>query len=108
MAWLPDREFNAISERLSTDPERTVREAAERTRDEHRVRIDSGRYLSAVLSVGSGSTDEILNAWRFGNALTQTGDDACIRAIQKHLGSNQLRPNVRHWLRQILEGIENH
>jgi hypothetical protein len=63
-------------------------------------------YLKAILGVAAGDTHEILSVWSFGHALTRIGDDTCIRAVRTHMGSSALPPNVRYWLAQIVEGIE--
>jgi hypothetical protein len=106
-SWLSDDQFTSIFEQFSYDPDRTVRETAFRMRSERQIRINSHACLSAVLSVNSGDTDEMLSSWRFGRALSLRGDDFCIRAIRKHLHARRLPPNVRHWLGQIMERIES-
>jgi hypothetical protein len=106
-SWLPDEEFTAVFQSFATDPERTIRDTAVRMMDERRVRINALGYLSRVLSSTSGDTEQILTTWRFGRALSYTGDDFCIRSIQKHIASGVTPSNVRHWLNQIWKGIES-
>lgn len=105
-SWLPPADFQEAYERFATDPERPVRETAERVLSERRERLDAEHCLSHVLGVSGGSTHEMLSAWRYGRALIQTGDDACVRAIRDHTSSHPLPPNVRNWLGEIEEGIE--
>ena len=105
-AWLTDSEFRRSFDCFTTDPERSVRETANRMSAERRKRDAAKECLSAVLGVIDGKTEEVLSAWKFGQALGHIGDDACIRAIREHVGSRHLPRNVRHWLERIEERIE--
>ena len=104
--WLNDSEFQKNFDCFSTDPERSVRETAFRISAERRKRSAGSKCLSEILRVHEGKTQEILKAWKFGQALGRVGDDFCIRTIRECAGSGNLPRNVRHWLERINEGIE--
>jgi hypothetical protein len=95
--------FEILHQDLSTDVEKSVREAAKHAWEERRRRSWANEYLSIVLGVKGDSNSEILDAWCYGDALTQVGDDRCIRLIREHLSQRSLPPNVKYWLKQILE-----
>jgi hypothetical protein len=90
---------------LVVDCERSVREAAEHTWTERSRRLWAAQYLSIVIGVKGQTNEEILNAWRYGDALARIGDDSCIRALRAHLWGS-LPPNVRFWIQGIVEKME--
>ena len=98
--------FDELYQALSIDPERTVREAARRTWEERRRRQWAAQYLSRVLDTQGLDNEEMLNAWRYGEALARTGDDICIAALRHRLETSQCPPNVRYWLREILNKLQ--
>ena len=91
---------------LVVDPERSVREAARRAVLERRNRIWADAYLDHVLSVRGPDNEEILQNYRYGQALVRTGDDGHQQRLQEHLETTDLPPHVQHWLGRLLEGIE--
>ena len=96
--------------RLATDPEPLVRDAARRTWDDRRKRLWAHQYLSPVRRVKGRVNQEILDAWRYGEALVRLGDDSCVVALRDHLNKNwdSLAPNVRYWIQQVIKGLEEH
>jgi hypothetical protein len=110
--WLPrildgDQAFNLLNTRLSLDPERSVRVAADRARTERRERNWAKGYLEVVLGVENGSAAEMRQAWRCGEALVQVGDDEALRAVSLRLESAQLAPCVRHWLLRLSKELSD-
>ena len=112
-AWLalsegqPDA-FGELYQRLAADPEADVRQTAERARRERRDRMWAEEYLSRVRRVEGKTNDEILSAWRYGQALTRVGDDACLRTLRIDLATRTLPPHVRYWFQKIIEDMEKH
>ena len=70
-----------------------------------RKRHWSDEYVALVLEAAAGDNRSIVNAYRYGRALSKVGDDESARRIEKFLGNTELRPNVRHWLRRIASEI---
>ena len=65
-------------------------------------------YLEKVLAIQGGDNNEVLQAWRYGDALTRTGDDETRELLVEHLTNRQLSLNVRFWIsKHILESLEN-
>ena len=94
--------------RLLVDPERSVREAANRAVCERRNRSWADGYLEHVLAVRNCGNDEVLKAYRYGQALARVGDDNHKRRLEVHLATTDLPLHVRHWLRRLIKGIEKH
>jgi hypothetical protein len=95
--------FSELYQTLVADRERTVREVTKRTWEERRRRSWAEQYLSIVREVKGQTNGEILQAWRYSEALARIGDDSCLRVLQKHLSEASLPPNVRFWIEQIVE-----
>jgi hypothetical protein len=100
--------FQELYRRLAADRDKVVRSAAERARQERRKRLWARHYVSIVTRVEGRSNQEILDAWRYGEALARTGDDSCTVALREHLNRkwNSLPPNARYWFQQIIKGLE--
>jgi len=99
--------FSEIFVRCCVDPEPKVREAAQRARDERRKRLWARDYLAIVLNVRGETNREILDAWCYGDALGQIGDDECQEILRDHLTNQVLPPHIRHWSGRILKQMES-
>ena len=97
---------SVLYHQLVTDQEKVVRDAAQRAWEEQRQRVWTNRYSSVVTGVKGQTNQEILDAWRYGAALVRIGDDSCIEILREHLGSNSHPPNVRYWIQQIIEDMQ--
>lgn len=109
--WLPSgaewaEAFRELHEYLATDPERAVRETADRVRKERRERLWAEEYLARILGIEDMSNDSILAMWPYGQALMQIGDDGCLQILRSELRSPLFPPHVKYWLRRISKGIE--
>jgi len=98
--------FSEIFAICSVDLEPKVREAAQRAWDERRKRLWARDYLSIVLNVKGETNRGIFDAWCYGDALGQIGDDECQEALREHLSNQVLPPHVRYWLGCIVKHIE--
>lgn len=98
--------FGKLYKRLSTDPEKNVREAAKRSREDCIKRTWAEEYLRIIRRVSGHSNQEILDAWPYGEALTRIGDDSCIHRLRVHLSGSSYPPHVRYWIRQIIKELE--
>jgi len=92
--------------RASTDPEKRVREAAERCLEERRERMSARAYLERVLAVATSETPTLLEAWPYGEALKRLGDDETMYRLWDLEPGAYLPPNVRHWRQRIHEAVE--
>jgi hypothetical protein len=107
-AWLPiiDYSDEAVSRfGFGWDPEPSVREIWGGVFSARRKRHWSDEYVALVLEAAAGDNRSIVNAYRYGRALSKVGDDESARRIEKFLGNTDLRPNVRHWLRRVASEI---
>lgn len=109
--WLDDeiedkKGFAIIHDGVSTHPERRVRETAKITWEERRQRIWSEQYLEIALQVKGNSNQDVFDAWCYGEALTQVGDDDTKIRLNHHIANETLPPNVRYWLRRIYKNLE--
>lgn len=91
---------------LLVDPERGVRDAANRTVQDRQRRLWADDYLNRVLAVRENGNDALLQAHCYGEALVQVGDDGHQHQLEEHLATTDLPLHVRYWLRQLVEGIE--
>lgn len=98
--------FSEIFTICSVDPEPKVREAAQRAWDERRKRLWARDYLAIVLNVKGETNREIFDAWCYGDALGQIGDDECQKVLREHLKNQVLSPHVRYWFERIMKHIE--
>ncbi len=98
--------FEELYQELSVDREKSVREVAKRAWVERRKRHWAQQYLSIVMNVQGQTNGEMLDVWRYGDALTRVGDDSCIRALKEHRTGKVHPPNVRYWLERIIEGLQ--
>jgi hypothetical protein len=98
--------YSEIFEIFSIDPEPMVRNAAQRAWEERRGRLWAHDYLEILLRIEGGTNQEILDAWCYGDALSQIGDDDCQKILRQHLTNRVLPPNVRFWLGRILKQME--
>jgi len=60
-----------------------------------------------VIEIKGLTNGEILQAWRYGEALARIGDDSCLRVLRRHLIEEALPPNVRFWVEQIAEKMKD-
>jgi hypothetical protein len=108
---IKDENGNDVCEKLKKkfyeNEELKVREAAKRSWKERNHRKWGKEYLAKVLAVNGKDNKEILRAWRYGDALTRTGDDEIIEILFDYLKTKQISPNVHFWLlEQILQPLQ--
>src|SRR5205085_1803162 len=75
--WLSGDAFPEFFAILRSDPELLVRKAAERAHSERRERSWARAYLARVREVRGTTIEEMVAAWRYGQALIAVGDDEC-------------------------------
>lgn len=95
--------IDELCNRMAVDPEKPVRDAATRARNERRHRQWADQYLSVVLGVTGESNREILDAWCYGQALAAVGDETTLDSLARHLDDETRPPHVRQWIRRIWE-----
>jgi hypothetical protein len=78
----------------------SIRATANRSWKERRHRQWAKIYLEKVLDVKGIDNSEVLQVWRYGDALTRTGDDETCEILLEHLTNKQLPPNVHFWIRK--------
>lgn len=88
---------------LATDEEPSVREMASRAWQERREREWAAKYLSYIQAVDTEINDDLLKAWRYGQAIKQIGDDTCIQNLRNILMRDKLPSHIRFWLQQIVK-----
>jgi hypothetical protein len=109
-AWVPiDDETeldNSFLRKLAIDPERRVRDAARRSRDELRRRtwaLDLRRFVTDVEGDGN---DWVLKKFAYGTALAKVGDDEDEAFLSEFARLPEIPPNVRHWIRRVVKDLE--
>jgi hypothetical protein len=107
-AWLPrdSEESIEIYQKLTADVERSVRDVIHRSRHEQRKREWGREYLARIRQVSGDANDEVLDAWRYGQALTHVGDDATLQVLRTDLRTRSLPPHLRHWIRRIIKDMD--
>ncbi|CAG0941888.1 hypothetical protein BROC_01635 [Candidatus Brocadiaceae bacterium] len=98
--------FDVVYQRCKNHPEINVREAATRSWEERRRRLWAREYLTRLINLEGKDNSEILRNWCYGDALSQVGDDECAEILHGHLSHKPLPPNVRYWIKHILEELE--
>jgi len=99
--------FQLAQVALTTDQELAVRDAATRAAVDRQNRRWALMYLARVLDVKKGTSTEMLDVWKYGQALTSLGDDGCLRALQDHVGTHILPPHVRFWISTIYDALRD-
>ncbi|MSP14990.1 MAG: hypothetical protein EXR62_18790 [Chloroflexi bacterium] len=112
-AWLENEDqiarddlFMEIYQKLVNHPEKSIREASQRSWDERRVRKWAEDYLNRILSIQGKTNEEILDSWCYGDALMRVGDDTCISTLEEHVSKYFLPPNLEYWLLRIIGGMK--
>jgi hypothetical protein len=98
--------FDKLYRQCISHPEPNVRQAAHRSWEERRRRLWSRVYLGKVMSVEGKDNFEVLRNWCYGDALRQVGDDECRGILREHVSIKPLPPNIRYWIKYILEEFE--
>jgi hypothetical protein len=104
--WLSGDAFSEFFAILRSDPELSVRKAAERAYSERRERSWARAYLGRVREVRGTTIEEMVAAWRYGQALIAVGDDECVRLLRTHVESEARQPHVQHWVEYVIDGLE--
>lgn len=109
--WLVDEVderigFINIFSKVLTHPERSVRETGTQACEDRTSRSWANQYFEIVSKVQEGSDQEILNAWCYGDALSQIGDDVILSDLHQLISNSHLAPNVRFWQRRIYKNLE--
>lgn len=135
ISWLPDEqtaepESNAISQipewlhALSSDREREVREATQRTVIERRKRQLANQYIVRVetavhqarISERNGTTSvpsaretnaALLTTYRYGRALIHVGQDDHLSRLRQLAEDPKVAPHIRHWLEELIGPLES-
>jgi hypothetical protein len=108
---ITDENGNDVCKLLKTkfalNIDRRIRETAKRSWKERKHREWTKDYLEKVLSIDGKDNQQILQAWKYGDALTRTGDDETLEALSKYLQSEPLLPNMEFLLYdQIYKPLE--
>jgi hypothetical protein len=98
--------WNSLHQRLSADADPLVREAIARAMNERRQRTWASEYLARYRSVYGKGNQEQLAIWRYGHALTQTGDDGTLAALQADGTTLQLAPHERRWIQWMISTMQ--
>jgi hypothetical protein len=106
ISWVSAKELSEIRSSLRDDRSRSVREAYARCEGERRERGWAALYASRVNGVTSGGL--LLEAWRFGKALAQLGDDETLERLDDRRRDEKLLPSVRYWLGRLADGVRKH
>jgi len=98
--------FAELYQQCTSHPEPGIREAVHRSWEERRQRLWSREYLGKVMGVEGKDNSEVLRTWCYGDALSQIGDDECREILLDHVSGKPLPPNIRYWIKHILEELE--
>jgi hypothetical protein len=109
-AWLPsdsDRTFdNAIVRNGHVDPERTVRDAAERAGRDMRRRAWARALLADMKSGAPEDVRHVFKKYRTSRALTRVGDDEDLRALARLSRDRTYPPHVTYWFERTRDALE--
>ncbi len=98
--------YGTLYDRLATDPEPEVRQAAQRTRQERRKRLWAEAYLTRVMQTMQARTHsnaDVLAAWPYMEALKRVDDDTTISMVRTALGNHVLPPHLRQCYQLLLK-----
>jgi hypothetical protein len=109
VAWLPisSHSDETISNfGFAWDAERSVREIWNDVLSDRRQRLWANEYLDRILLSCANTDESVLAAYRYARALSKIGDDESVKRIDEFLATDELRPNVEHWLKKIAHEIK--
>lgn len=95
-----------IYQKLLQHRQKSVRQSTKISLEERRKRKWAEDYFRKICDVNGETNDDVLKAWRYGEALAQVGDDSFIEVLKDYLKQNALPPNVRFWMSQIIEKLQ--
>ena len=108
--WLPMDSENTLDNvdlrRLSRDPERRVRDCANRSRADARRRFWAAEHLRFVTEADPDPNQWVLSKYASGAALAKIGDDRDMTALEARARRTDVPPNVRHWYARVLKDLE--
>jgi len=108
--WLPiDSERtldNGLIRCLSSDPERRVRSAATRSREEARRRRWANDHLLSIQVRDFDPNSWVLRKYARGTAITRIGDDRVRDELESLAHAPGIPPNVRHWYKRLHKSLE--
>lgn len=100
--------FQELQAIAISHPEANVRNAFKLSYDARRRRNWAKTYLDRILSATGQDNSDVLNLWRYGDALSKVGDDEIRDVLHNYLSKNHLPSNIRFWIRKhIIEKLEN-
>jgi HEAT repeat protein len=110
--WLPldsDSSLdNDLLRALLSDEERSVRVAADSSRDEARRRRWADALLEVIRHPHPDSNEWVLRGYGASRALVSVGDDGHLEALAELANKKKFPPNVRHWFDQTRKALEKH
>lgn len=108
--WLPadsDKTFdNAVIRTGLVDPERTVRDAAERAGRDMRRRVWARALLAEMESGAREDERHVQKKYRVSKALARVGDDEDLRTLATLFRDPTYPPNVAYWFERTREEME--
>ncbi len=108
--WLPIDSATTMDNQLlrvtSADPERVIREASERSRDDLRKRLWSRNLFAEIRASRADPNDWVLQTYPLGRALAAIGDDDDLQQLESMSRDRSVPPNVRYWLGLVARDLE--
>jgi hypothetical protein len=109
-SWLPIDNAstldNSLLRRAAKDPERRVRDAAERSRLALKRRTWAAELWVEMMKPRTDPNDWVLSSYAAGVALAKIGDDFDLVHVERASEDPRLPPNVRYWLSQVKRNLE--
>lgn len=110
LAWFStvDDSVDALAVRLGDDPEPAIRQAAEAALAERQEHAWATNYLTHIKAFVQANRVDVPAIYRYGAALTKIGDDETIRDLHQIAEQSAVSPNVRYWIHQLINKLQNH
>jgi hypothetical protein len=109
-SWLPIDDASTLDNGLlrdaAKDPERRVRDAAERGRMALKRRTWAAELWAEMIKPRTDPNDWVLSSYATGVAFAKIGDDVDLVHVEQASEDPRLPPNVRFWLSRVAENLE--
>jgi len=107
--WIEEeKRRRALNEDLAKDKVRFVRDATDFSLEQQRLQICANQYLEKLVTTKYLGNEQVLDMWRYANALVKVGDDYSILKLEQFLKNEEqfLSLNVSWFFLKTIKSLK--